>query len=194
MTGTVTQDFPRHVYHPLPAAACGAPPPPDAAAPSSGTPHRTGALRHNDHGFVSTPAHIYGVQPDPGRTSRSGGSPVFHAPHKNAPLSASGIRERNTASLVSLASPPPPLRQKAPAGSRFSHEGPLDIFSCYQHTTPGKEKHPRYYSHRPHHAFPYSSVTSLPRARFFLLYAEERSMPKRSQMLYTALVWLSESE
>ena len=87
-----------------------------------------------------------------------------------------------------------PCGRKPPQDSDSPAKALLTFFSCYQHTTPGKEKHPRYYSHRPHHAFPYSSVTSLPRARFFLLYAEERSMPKRSQMLYTALVWLSESE
>ena len=187
----MTKGYPHRECHPPPVGAYDVPPPLDAAIPSSGTPHRMGDWRRSGYGYVPISFHIYGVH---GHTSRSVGSPAFHAPHKNALLSASGIRERNTASLVSLASPPPPLRQEASAGFQFSREGPLDIFSCYQHTTPGKEKHPRYYSHWPHHAFPYSRVTSLPRARFFLLYAEERSMPKRSQMLYTALVWLSESE
>ena len=191
----MTQGFPRHASRPPLMAAYGVLPPPAAAAPSSGIPHRTGALRHSGHGFISTPSHTYGVQPGPGRTSRSGGSPAVHAPHRTVPPSASGIRGRNTVSSVSLASASPPLGiKKAPAGFRCSREGPLDIFSRYQHTTPNKENHPRYYSHRPRHAFPYSSVTSLPRVRFFLLYAEERSMPKRSQMSYTALVWLSESE
>ena len=35
------------------------------------------------HWACSTPAHTYGVQPGHGRTSRSGGSPAFHASHKN---------------------------------------------------------------------------------------------------------------
>ena len=110
--------------------------------PSSGTPHRTSALQRSGHGYVSMPCHTYGVQPGCGRTSRSGGSPVFHAPHRTVPLSASDSRGRNTASSVSLASASPPLDiKKAPAGFQCSREGPLDIFSRYQHTTPRRINH-----------------------------------------------------
>ncbi len=49
---------------------------------------------------------------------------------------------RNTASSVSLASASPPLDiKKAPAGFQCSREGPLDIFSRYQHTTPRRINH-----------------------------------------------------
>ena len=86
--GTATRGFPRHASRPLPAAACGVPPPPVAAAPSFGTLCRMGALRRSGHGFVSTPARTYGVQPGHGRTSRSDGSPVSHTRHRTVPISA----------------------------------------------------------------------------------------------------------
>lgn len=128
--GTATQGLPRHASRPLPMATCGVPPPPVAAAPSSSTPHKTGALRRNGHGFASMPSHTYGVQPGHGRTSRSGGSPAFHAPHRTSRPSASGIRGRNTASSVSLALLSPPLGiKKAPAGFQCPHEGRLSLCS-----------------------------------------------------------------
>ena len=126
-TGTMTQGCFHHECRPLPAAACGVPPPQDAAALSYNTPHRTGALRHSGHGCVSTPCRTYGVQPGHGSTSRSGGSPVSHAPHRTVPLSAPGIQGRNTASSVSLASDSPPHGiKKAPQD--FSHEALLTFF------------------------------------------------------------------
>ena len=106
-----------HASLPLPVAAYGVLPPQDAAPLSYNTPHRMDALRHIGHGCVPIHAHTCGVQPDHGRTSRSGGSPAFHAPHKIVPLSALGIRGRNTASSVSLASLHLPSgKRKASAG------------------------------------------------------------------------------
>lgn len=143
-TGTATRGFPHHASHPLPMAAYGVPPPPLSATHSSGIPHRTGALRHIGHGFSSMLCHTYGVQPGHGRTSRSGGSPASHAPHRTVPPSAWDSRGRNTASSVSLASASPPHGiKKAPTGFFCSREGPLDIFSCYQHTTPKAKCHAR---------------------------------------------------
>jgi hypothetical protein len=135
-TGTATRGFPHHASHPLPMAAYGVPPPPLSATHSSGIPHRTGALRHIGHGFSSMLCHTYGVQPGHGRTSRSGGSPVSHVPHKSVPLSASGIRERNTVSSVFLASIPPPSTTKAPQD--FSHEALLTFFHAISIPRPNR--------------------------------------------------------
>ena len=179
-TGTSIQGLPRHASRPLPVAVCGVPPPPAAARPSCSTPHRTGALRHNGHGYVSTPARTYGVQPGHGRTSRSGGSPVSHAPHRTVPLSAWDSRGRNTVSSVSLAQLSPPRGiKKAPAG-----EAPTKAACLYAVFDDNSVPRPKWKIVRDfgHQLFPYSSVTSFCRARFFFLYADVRSMWKRSQM------------
>lgn len=150
--------FPRHGFRPLPMAACGVPPPQDTASLSYNTPHRTGALQRIGHGFASTPCHTYGVQPGHGRTSRSGGSPASHVPRRTVPLSASGIRGRNTASSVSLAllSPPSGIK-KAPAG-----EAPTKAVCLYAVFDNSSVPRPIWKIVRDfgHQSFPYSSVTS----------------------------------
>ena len=65
------------------------------------------------------PVHICGVQQDPCRTSRSGGSLLSGVPHKTFPLSGSGIPARNMAVSVSSAILPPPSGIKKALGNCF---------------------------------------------------------------------------
>ncbi len=65
------------------------------------------------------PVHICGVQQDPCRTSRSGGSLLSGVPHRTSLPSGSGIPARNMAASVSSAILPPPSGIKKALGNRF---------------------------------------------------------------------------
>lgn len=111
-------------------APCDAPPPQGAAVLSFGTLHKKDALTHSGRGFVSTPCRTYGVQPGPGRTSRSGGSPVSDVPHRTVLPLGWDSRGRNTVSLVFLAPFHLPLGiKKASAGSLLRRPSVLMQFS-----------------------------------------------------------------
>lgn len=100
---------------------------PDVRSHAPGTAHTEGAEIHSGHEYVSKPCRIYGVQPGPGRTSRSGGSLFSGVPRRTFLPSAWGIRGKNRDALVSLASRHLLWTKRKPPQD-CSHEGRLIYF------------------------------------------------------------------
>ena len=166
-TGKEKSDCSPCVYHPVTKAACDAPPPRDAAAHSDNTSHRTDALQRSGHESVSMLCHTYGVQPGHGRTSRSGGSPVSHGPHRIVPPSGSDSRGKNRVALVFLALDSTSFGHKESPRRIAPNEG------CYSYAVfdviiiaPLQQNILRNFGH---HGFPNSSTVRRSSARFFFL-------------------------
>lgn len=147
-------------------------------------------MRHNDHEFFSMPVHTYGVQQGLCRTSRSVCSPVSHAPHRTCRPLAWDSRGRNTASLVFLTTSSPPFGHKeSPAG--LLSQGSSVLYPLFDIIIIAPASMECVHDITLH--LPNNRTVRCCTARFFLLYADERSMWKWSQMSYTAPVLKSSS-
>lgn len=113
----------------------------------------------------------------------------FSCAGQNLPSVSSGQPGWLHGRLGFLGIQPPPGQSKSPRNNTFRRLLLFDILLCYQYNTSNSKNRPRFWTSY----FPYSSMVRRSSARFFFLYADERSIWNRSQILPTASICLPSS-